>query len=186
MQEVQFFAANGQTRSLRLNTEFVESTRQHAIVQGGPTVYVAPVSHVIGEAIGTDEICVVVAMPARDSSDVEYCAPSVTPQVRTRPDGTPVACALLANGQVAVNASALNDARPLHAGRLTVLWMFREMSALRHYPYDEEAEEWFSATAMVADGHRHESGHGDEVASQHKHQDDAIEMLDYFVVEPAS
>ncbi|WP_322008040.1 hypothetical protein [Paraburkholderia tropica] len=186
MYEVEYVAFDGQTRMLELNTEFVESTRQHVVGEDGPTAYVAPISHVMAEPIETDEICVVVAMPEMHSDGIEYRAPAVTPQVRQRPDGTPVECALLANGQIAVNACALNDAQPLAAGRLTVLWMFRETCVLCHYPYDESTEERFWAASMVADGHRHETNYGAEFADENAHEDNTVEVLQHFMVAAAT
>jgi hypothetical protein len=186
MYEVEY-VADGQPRMLELNSEFVESTRQHAIGEGGPTAYLTPISHVMAEPIETDEICVVVAMPAEMHSDgIEYRAPAVTPQVRQRLDGTPVACALLANGQVAVNACALNDAQPLGAGRLTILWMFRETCVLCHYPYDESIEESLWAASMIADGHRHEANYGADFAEETVHEDNTVDVFQYFMVAAAT
>ncbi|WP_176079879.1 hypothetical protein [Paraburkholderia tropica] len=186
MHEIEFLMASGETRLIVLNTRFVESTRQHAIEQGGPTAYVAPMSHVIGESIETKERCVIIALPKSASTDVDYSAASITPYVRRRADGTPVACAILANGRVAIHAGALNDAHPLTGGRITVLWMFEDKCTFVHCPYDEEAEHWFHAAAMVADGHRHETDYGAGYANDTKQENTIVEVLDYFMVEPAA
>ncbi|WP_429354562.1 hypothetical protein [Paraburkholderia sp. 32] len=125
----------------------------------------------------------VIVLPGLASEAIDHSATSVTPQIRTRPGGPPVACALLANGQVAVHADALNEAQPLHAGRLNVLWIFEDSAAFAHYPYDEETEEWFSAAAMVADGHRHETDYGPDTDVDVRTETVVIEAINFWLVE---
>jgi len=184
MQKVQFIALNGRACWLSINEDFIESTRQHAIDEGKPTAYVAAATRVVEEPLLDDELCVVIVLPKVSSEAIDHSAQLVTPQVRTRPDGTPVACALLANARVAVNAHALNDAHPLDSGRLTILWIFEDKCTLHHYPYSEETEEWFWAAASVADGHRHEADYGVGTDIDTKAESiDVLEVLDYFLVE---
>lgn len=183
MQNIEYRTLDCEPLRLSINAEFIELTRQHAISQEAPATYVVPVSHIVRESVDTNERCVVIALPGFASEAVDHSATSVTPQVRTRPDGTPVACALLANGQVAVHAEALNAAQPLCAGRLNVLWMFEGSVSLAHYPYDEETEEWFSAVAMVADGHRHETDYGADADVDVDADTVLIEAINFWTLE---
>jgi hypothetical protein len=183
MQKIEFRILDGEARPVSINAEFLQSTRQHAIGQGTPAAYVIPVSHVLAEAVDTNEQCVVIVLPALAAEAIDHSATSVTPQVRTRPNGTPVACALLANGRVAVHAEALNAAQPLRGSRLNVLWMFEDYVAFAHYPYDEETEEWFSAAAMVADSHRHETDYGADTDVEVDADTVLIEVINFWVLE---
>ncbi|MGF6507851.1 hypothetical protein [Paraburkholderia sp. 32] len=183
MQKFQFRTLDGETLAFSINAGFVESTRQHVDAQGAPTAYVAPVSHVVRQAVDTTERCVVIALPGFASEAVEHSATSVTPQVRTRPDGSPVTCALVANGQVAIHADALNEAQPLRGGRLNVLWIFEDCVVFAHYPYDEETDEWFSAAAMVADGHRHEADYRAHMGVDMDAETVQIEAMTFWLIE---
>ena len=183
MQKIKFVTLDGQERLLKLNTEFIQSTRQHTAGEDRPTAYVASVSHVLGQAVDTDELCIAVVLPGVASDAIDHSATSVTPQVRTRPDGTPVGCALLANGRVAVHAEALNKAQPLSTGRLSILWMLEDKVAFAHYTYDDEAEEWFWTASMVADGHRHETNYGADGEVDLSAEPEVIEAIDFWIVE---
>ena len=183
MPKIEFRTLNAETLTLSINAVFVESIRQHAIGQGTPVAYVAPISNVFCEPGGSNERCVVIVLPGLAAGAIDHSATSVTPQVRTRPDGTPVACALVADGEVAIPADALNEAQPLRAGRLNVLWVFESSVALAHYPFNEDTEEWFWATAMVADGHRHETDYGADAEIDASTEASVIEVLTYFMVE---
>ena len=157
MQDIEFLTLDGQVISLNANAEFVESSRQHALGEGAPTAYVASVSDVFDQLVNTDERCIVVVLPELASEAIDCAATHITAQVRTRPDGTPIACGLFAKGQVALNAHALNEAQPQNSERLSVLWVFKDRLALCHYPYDDDTEQRFWLVSSVADGHQYET-----------------------------
>lgn len=180
MQDIEFHTLNGHVLLLTANAEFVESVLQHTLGEGTPTSYVAAVSDVFDQLVETDERCVVLVLPEVVSEAIDISAARTNEQVRVSPEGTPVACALFADNQVAVNAHALNEAQPLISGRLNVLWVFKDRLAMRHYPYDDATEQRLWLVASVADGHRHETNYGADENIDVDAEARVIEVLNCF------
>ncbi len=180
MQDIEFLALDGQVLSLNANAEFVESSRQHALGEGAPAAYVASVSDVFDRLVDTDERCIVVVLPELASEAIDYSATHITAQVRTRPDGTPIACGLFGKGRMALNADALNAAQPLNSGRLTILWLFKDTVALCHFPYSDDTDEELWLASSVADGHRHEKDYDANANVDANAEAGMIEVLNCF------
>ncbi|MFB9124367.1 hypothetical protein E2553_35100 [Paraburkholderia dipogonis] len=180
MQDIEFHTLDGDALLLTVNAEFVESVRQHTLGEGTPTSYVATVSDVLGQMVETDERCLVLVLPGLASEAIDLSVAHINEQVRVTPKGSPVACALFANNQVAVNAHALNEAQPMISGRLTVLWVFKDRITMRHYPYDDDTERRLWLVSSVADGHRHETDYRAEANIDVDADAGVIEVLSCF------
>ncbi|QBR03613.1 hypothetical protein [Paraburkholderia pallida] len=156
------------------DADFVDGVRKTTSLYGGKAACIANVAKILTRELDTTEKCIVVVLTDVASEDIDYQSQAISTQVRRTDDGFPIACALLANGRIAVSAQAVNLAQPLDCQRLHVLWVFRDKISFQQYPYTEQTEEDLWVACCVADGHRHEYDPTVNV------DDGIIDVRDYF------
>lgn len=162
-----------------INSSFVTTVRLHASAVGGKASYIVDIPYISTLKTNTTERCIVVAIPEVEADAIDVRSGNISVCVRRTEEGYPIACAMFAGNMVAVSAQAVNLARPLEAGRLHVLWVFKNRLTLQEYLYTRDMVEDLWSASCAANGHWRSDGSADNAPES------TIEVHKYYLFDEA-
>lgn len=118
---------NDADASSRPNPELLAAIAEHRAASTEHIAYVTPMSELWGDAVDSDEKCIVIPLPGISASEIDYKDERLYAEVRYRPDGTALECVMMARERIALSGVAVHSTAAEHHGRLYVLWDFDDM-----------------------------------------------------------
>lgn len=120
-----------------------------------PAAYLVPLNEILEQPGDAREKCVVIPMPGKSSSDIDYNHDGIYADFHMRPDGTFFDCLMLARGSVALYANIVFNSGATHYDRLYVLWIFDDKLSLSRYRVDDELAEDLWLMSKIAENHNY-------------------------------